>query len=217
MSTKTVCSYCGERPATDSEHVFPRNLYPASKGRSRVQRLTIPSCNECNKGWSDDEAHFRNVLALAGAPNDTRRELWETTILRSFQKSDGARRVRDLIEIMRPVEMDGETRHNVYPGQEERVVRIVKKVIRGLCHYHHVMSPVSEKRVWVDVPKYQIPGEFLSQMAYEHREQDIAEYRYQVLHEYGIHSAWIITFFQRITFIGIVSLSGDGSFPEEVG
>lgn len=217
MPTKTMCSYCGERLATDSEHVFPRNLYPASKARSRVQRLTIPSCSECNKDWSDDEAHFRNVLALAGEPNETRRELWETTIRRSFGKSDGIRRVHDLIEMLRPVEIDGKTRHKVYPGQDDRVVRIVKKVIRGLCHYHDVMSAVSEKRVWVDVLKYQISEEFLSEMAYEHREQDIAEYRYQVLRESGIDSAWLITFFQRVTFVGIVSLSEDGLFLEKVG
>src|SRR4030042_5934571 len=104
----TMCSYCGERIATDNEHVFPHNLYPISKAQSRVQRLTIPSCNDCNKGWSDDEAHFRNVLALAGEPNDARRELWQTTIRRSFEKKDGARRLRDLVESMRSVEINGE-------------------------------------------------------------------------------------------------------------
>lgn len=217
MSIPTMCSYCGERIATDNEHVFPRNLYPTSKVKSRVQRLTIPSCNDCNKGWSDDETHFRNVLALAGEPNEARRELWETTIRRSFEKIDGARRLRDLIECMRPVEINGEIRHKVYPAQDDRVVRIVKKIIRGLCHHHRVMSAVSEGRVWIDILKYPIPDDFLSQMTYDHREQDIAEYQYQVLCESGIHSAWLITFFQRVTFIGMVSLSEDGSYPEKVG
>lgn len=78
------------------------------------------------------------------------------------------------------------------------------------------MTAVSEKRVWADVLKYQIPEEYLSKMAYEHREQDIADYRYQVLCESGIHSAWLITFFQRVTFLGLVSLSEDGLFPEQM-
>lgn len=217
MPNNKLCSYCGERLATDSEHVFPRNLYPASKSGSRVQRLTIPSCNECNIGWSDDEAHFRNVLVLAGEPNEARRELWETSIRRSFKEKDGIRRVRDLVEILHPVEIDGNDKHMVYPGQDDRVLRIVKKIIRGLCHHHGVMSAVSERRVWADILKYQIPEEFLSEMAYEHREQDIAEYRYQVVREYGIDSAWLIKFFQHVTFIGIVSVSEDGSLPEKVG
>jgi hypothetical protein len=159
-----MCSYCGEHIATDNEHVFPRNLYPISKAQSRVQRLTIPSCNECNNGWSDDEVHFRNILALAGEPNDARRELWQTTIRRSFEKLDGARRLKDLIETLRPVEINGEKRHKVYPGQDDRVIRVVKKIIRGLCHHHGVMSAVSDQRVWVDVLKYHISEEFLSQM-----------------------------------------------------
>jgi hypothetical protein len=161
--------------------------------------------------------HFRNVLALAGEPNNARRELWNTSIRRSFKKRDGIRRMRDLIEILHPAEIDGKERHKVYPGQDDRVVRIVKKIIRGLCHHHGVMSAVSEKRVWADILKYQIPEEFLSEMAYEHREQDIAEYRYQVIREYGIDSAWLITFFQRVTFVGIVSVSEDGSLPVKAG
>lgn len=214
MPGNKLCSYCGERPATDNEHVFPRNLYPASKSGSKVQRLTIPSCNVCNKCWSDDEVHFRNVLAAAGEPSEARRELWETTICRSFKKEDGIRRVRDLAKIFHPVKNEGNDRQMVYPGQDERVLRIIKKIIRGLCHHHGVMSAVSEKRVWADILKYQVPDELLSEMDYGHREQDIAEYHYQIYREYGIDSAWIITFFKRATFVGIVSASEDGSFPE---
>ncbi len=216
-SRPTMCSYCGERIATQREHVFPSNLYPISKAQSRIQRLTIPACDVCNNGWSDDEAHFKNVLACAGEPNDARRELWQTSIRRSFEKCDGLRRLRDLKESMRSVEINGESRHKIYPGQDDRVLRIVKKIVRGLCHHHHVMSAVSERRVWVTDFKDRIPEDVLSPMTKEHREQDIIEYRYQVFCELGIHSAWVITFFQRITFIGLVSLSKDGSFPKQSG
>ncbi len=215
MPNNKRCSYCGERRATDKEHVFPRNLYPAFKSSSRIQRLTIPSCNECNAGWSDDEVHFRNVLVIAGDPNEARRELWETTIRRSFNEKDSIRRLRDLVEISHPVEIEGNDRHMVCPGQDDRILRIIKKIIRGLCHHHGVMSAVTEGRVWADILKYQIPEEFLSEMAYEHREQDIVEYRYKVLRADGIDSVWVITFFQNVTFIGIVSMSEDGSLPDK--
>jgi len=216
MQTRTLgmCSYCGERIATDNEHVFPRNLYPESKKNSRVQRLTIPSCNVCNNGWSDDEVYFRNLLSLAGKPNEPRNELWRTTIQRSFEKSDGHHRVLELIDSLKQVEHDGEIRHKVYLGQDPRILRIVRKIVRGLCHYHGVLSPVPEKKIWADVLKYHIQDEFIAEMMYQHREQDVAEYRYQVICEYGIQSAWLITFYQRVTLIGLVSLSEDGSFPE---
>ena len=205
-----MCAYCGERDVTDNEHVFPKCLYPVSKAKSRVQRLTIPSCNECNKGWADDEAHFRNILALAGEPNDSRRELWKTKIEPSFQKVDGQRRIQDIVNTWQPVEIDGKHKHIVYPGKDVRVIRVIKKVVRGLCHHHNVLSAVPELRVWADVMKYRMPDKFLTQMIYAHREPDIAEYRYSVIEEVGIQSAWLITFFGMITFIGIVASSEGG-------
>jgi hypothetical protein len=206
-----MCGYCGQRVATDREHVFPRNLYPESKANSRVQRLTIPSCNVCNNGWSDDEAHFRNILVLAGEPNKSCQELWETTVHRSFRQPDASRRIKDIDNILLPVEVDGQARHKVYPGEDARVVGIVNKVIRGLSHYHDVLSPIPESRVSVDVMKYPVPDEFLSEMIYSHREADIAEYRYSIIEDLGIQSGWLITFFERITFLGIVFAAEGGS------
>ena len=205
MSRK-MCAYCGDRVVTDNEHVFPNNLYPKSKTTSRVQRLTIPSCSVCNNGWSDDEAHFRNILVLAGEPNDSCQELWETTVKRSFQQVDGPRRIQDIIKTFQKIEIDGKLRDKIYPGEDKRVIRVVKKIVRGLSHYHGIQSAVSEFSVWVDVMKYQVPDEFLSEMTYAHREQDIANYRYSIIQEDGIQSAWLLTFFDRVTFLGIVSL-----------
>ncbi|MEK6675633.1 MAG: hypothetical protein AABZ47_08270 [Planctomycetota bacterium] len=96
------------------------------------------------------------------------------------------------------------------------MVRVVKKVVRGLSHHHNILSGVPESRVWVDVMKYRMPDEFLVQMEYAHRERDIAEYRYSIIEEVGIQSAWLMTFFERVTFIGIVS-SAEGGVFEEAG
>jgi hypothetical protein len=179
-----------------------------------VQRLTVPVCSRCNRGWSDDEAHFRNMLLVSGEPNEAVQELWQTKADRAFKKIDGHRRLRDLLEQMQRVETDIGERWAVYPGGDQRVMRVVRKVIRGLCHYHRIMSPVSDQRVWADVLSYRVPPEYLNEMEYHHREKDIAEYRYQILDEPPIHSAWLITFFERRAFIGMVSTSKDG-FPEE--
>lgn len=208
---ETPCAYCGKSPAKrDKEHVFPKCLYPPSKGKSKVQRLTIPACRDCNKGWANDEAHFRNMLVLAGKPNTTRRELWETTTLRSFDKADGLARIQDLIARMKPVKVGDSEGHMIFPAEDERVMRVVRKIIRGLCYYHKVRSPVSDQRIWANVLKYVVPQGFLDQMSYHHREQDIVEYRYQVLNEEGVNSVWLITFFERVTFIGVVSMSESG-------
>lgn len=204
MKKRKLCAYC-PKPASDREHVFPRCLYPPSKNESKVQRLTVPACNECNNSWADDEAHFRNVMVLAGAPNGITNELWEK-MQRSFKELDGKRRLKDIVLQMKPVEGNN---YKIYPGQDDRVIRVVIKVIRGLCHHHRILTAVPETRVWANILKFQIQQNFLDEMKYDHREEDIVKYRFQVLNDYehDIHSAWIITFLSRVTFIGTVSFS----------
>ena len=210
--TEPLCAYCGKPTLEiEKEHVFPRCLYPPSKAQSKVQRLTIPACKSCNNGWSDDEVHFRNILTLVDEPNPSRRELWEKATKPSFNKADGHRRINDIFARMKPVKMaDGSNRFMVYPGLDERVVRVIKKIVRGLCYYHNIIWPISDQRVWADVLKYEVPKAFLDAMEYHHREPDIAEYRYQIINDNEINSAWLITFFERVTFIALVSISENG-------
>lgn len=152
------------------------------------------------------------MLMLAGESNPTRQELWETgSALRSFDEVDGQQRLNDLFIQMKPTKMaDGSIRQMIFPGNDDRVVRVVKKVVRGLSYHHDVLWPISERRVWVDVLKYVVPKEILDRMEYHHREEDIAEYKYEVLNDSEINSVWLITFFQRVTFIGLVSISESG-------
>ena len=209
---ETTCAYCGALAAAGTrEHVIPRCLYPRSKSASRVQRLTVVACAQCNNGWADDEAHFRNVLLLAGEPNEVVREIWKTSAARSFVEPDGKRRLRDLIDQMKPIQISDAERHMIYPGEDARVMRVVRKVIRGLCFHHRLPSPVADSQVWADVLKYVVPQEFLDEMPIHHREKDIVEYRYLPLTYEDMDSLWLLTFFERRTFIGVVSKPGVSS------
>ena len=201
MKKEKLCAYCG-KPASDWEHVFPKCLYPTSKSKSKIQRLTVPACNECNNSWANDEAHFRDVMVLAGEPGRSANELWET-VQRSFKKCDGRRRLKDIFLQLKSV---GGNNYKIYPGQNEGVIRIVKKVIRGLSHHHEIMTAVPESLVWVDILKFPIPEKFLDEMIWNHKEEDIVKYGYQILNDYenNIRSAWTITFLGRVRFIGAV-------------
>lgn len=209
---KSICTYCGKKvKKIQREHVFPSCLYPPSKSQSKVQRMTIPACDQCNNGWSDDEAHFRDLLVIAGdKPNAVRRELFQGPVKRSFEKADGKRRLEDLLSQMIPTKKESKDRYMVFPADDGRLMRVVKKAIRGLCAHHNIGSPVSEQRVWVDVLRYQILNEYFQSFKYHHREADIAEYWYSLVYEEGIESAWIIRFFETVVFIGLVSVSEQG-------
>ena len=204
MRLKT-CAYCGKPGATDKEHVIPACLYPLSKSKSKVQRLTIPACRSCNDSWADDEAHFRNVLVLAGKPNAAVNELWQHKVEPSFEKCDGTKRFSDLLAQLKRVQTSNGEKHMIYPGRDARVLRVIRKVIRGLCYHHKVMSPVPDEQVWADVMRFRVPAAFLEQMRFGYRETDIFYCRYGVLDELEIHSVWLLTFFERTQFIGFVA------------
>ena len=147
-----ACAYCGRGDASlEREHVISKCLYPPSKANSKVQRLTVPACRGCNGSWADDEAHFRNVLLVSGESNDPVTELWNGPAARGFRDVDGLRRLRDLASLLRPVVVDGQPRHMIYPAQDPRVLRVVRKVVRGLSYHHELWAPVSDGRVWADV------------------------------------------------------------------
>jgi hypothetical protein len=209
------CAYCG-RAITglarkkSRDHVIPRCLYPASKATSKVQRITVSACHRCNSGWSDDEPHFRNVLLLCGEPTLAARELWGSGTRHSLDEVDGHRRTADVARLFVHSEVDGQARQTVYPAKDPRFRRILRKIVRGLCHHHGVLSPVADRRVWVDVLRHVVPPEISDSMEVAHCEPDICRYRYQVIDDEVSHSMWILTFFENKTFVGIVSASPKG-------
>jgi hypothetical protein len=174
-----------------------------------VQRITVPACIACNNQWSNDEAHFRNVLLLSGNKTSVVQELWEGKTRRSFGYVDGRKRLGDLVNQLVPVLTDSGPRHMIYPGRDDRVMKIVRKVIRGLCHHHGLLSPVLDSQVWADIQQFEVPEEFLADCTAVHAERDILEYRYALLNEVGLHSFWILKFFGRTPFYGSVNQTTD--------
>ncbi|CAN7699386.1 hypothetical protein [Mesorhizobium sp. LjRoot246] len=199
------CALCGEFRLTTREHVVPKGLYPESKGAtSTFQRITIAACFACNNGTSDDDVHFRNVVAMSGDANPSVREVWEGPIRRSFEKVDGRRRALDIFKLMKPApEFEGD-RYMIYPGNDPRVLGTIRKVVRGLCHHHELLAVVENDKVWTDVLKYPIPTEFADAMVIAHAEPDILDYKYLVVDEAELHSFWLLRFYERTTFIAFV-------------
>jgi hypothetical protein len=112
--------------------------------------------------------------------------------------------VDDILDLIKPIQTENGLRHAIYPGNDERVLRVARKIIRGLAHYHELVPFVPDDKVWADVLKYEIPEALASNLIYQHREQDIAEYRFKETNKEGINSAWIIRFFEAPTFVGLV-------------
>lgn len=203
------CVYCGRPNAKSVDHVVPRSLYPPSQPPGRFQRITVPACLECNNGFADDEVHFRNVVTLAGEATLPVQIIWREKVRPSFDQPDRARRLRELLAQIVPVSTPDGPRHAIYPAENDRVLRVVRKIVRGLCHYHNLLSPVADAQVWADIQRFAIPEEFLNQMTSADAEAHILQYRYGMLDQSEIHSGWQLTFYERTPFQCIVFHSID--------
>jgi hypothetical protein len=132
---------------------------------------------------------------VAGEPNAAVLELWQTSARRSFSQADGRRRLHDLARGMVPVTIEGHERWMIYPGRDDRVLRVLRKIVRGLSHFHGVESSVSEDRVWADVLKYRIPPELIASIRFQNREPDVVEYWYEAYEEKEDPSSlWFLKF-----------------------
>jgi hypothetical protein len=198
-----LCCYCGKLIKNiEKEHVIPRCLYPKNYDFSNVKMITIPACSECNRSFSDAEAHFRNIFTLISDPNNISRKLFKK-VRKSLYKVDGKKRLTD---ILNEIAVNG-GHWIIYPAKDEKVIVILKKIIRGLSCYYDLLYPIREKQVLVNFNKYIIPENFLNEMNYHHQGKDIIEWRYVVMNDKALHSFWLLRFFKKVEFYGFVFIS----------
>lgn len=146
------------------------------------------------------------MLTLAGEPNAVVRELWEGKVNRSLREKDGPRRLEDVWNRMRPIETRGGVRHKIYPASDERFLKVMRKIVRGL-HYHERHYHVPDDLVSVDILRTEIPSEFLDAMPVYHREPDVFEYQFEVFDAFEdipMSSTWLLTFFENRKFVASV-------------
>ena len=201
------CAYCGLQEGTcHGGHVIPKKMYPTS---SKVRRVVVPECHLCKKNW-DDDAHFRAVIAMCGEPNEQANEMWYGPISRSFEHRSGSRWIRDLRELMVPVETTDGPRHKIYPLRDERVTRILKRIVRGLCQWEEIGTKITNEQVFVTVEWFEVPPAFRDQFKRKSLGDDFCWYSYsdQRGQDGGeFHSVWEIEFYGRTRFFCIVSES----------
>jgi hypothetical protein len=207
--SREKCVYCGiVGVPLERGHIIPKCLYPKSRKSSGIQLPTLNECSSCNRGLSDDEAHFRSVLVLAGETNDPVHELWATKVARSFAAKDGSRRTRDLHKLLVPVTVDGEKRHMIYPARDQRVIRVVKKIVRGLSHFRNVEENLSEDRLYADALKIHLPDEFRDSMESYQCDPEIFQCWYTIFNDEEVSAVWLLSFFERREFLVRVSARG---------
>ncbi|QKC86945.1 hypothetical protein [Mesorhizobium sp. NZP2077] len=112
--------------------------------------------------------------------------------------------------LMQPAADEGEDRFKIYPGRDPRILGTLRKIIRGLSHHHGLRSAVPDDHLFVDVLKVDLPEDVLLRLQPAHAEPDILDYRYGRIDDTpGMESAWLLRFYERTMFIGLVFESAE--------
>lgn len=198
------CAYCGTvKYKRINGHVISRNLFHEFLSKN-VQRITVPECAQCKAAWEDAEAHFRNVFVLAWNPDQLQEDNRLDKMRRSFQKSDGMRRWRDLLNQIVPVN----TREAVYPTKDPLCLMILRRIIRGLSHYHNLGTAISESSVEVGSMLWELPPAFEEEMSWYQLAPDFFTYGYCQIDDSEIRSFWQMNFSNHIKLFGIIYQDG---------
>jgi hypothetical protein len=120
---KKVCIYCGKAAST-RDHVPPKSFlekpYPDNL-------KTVPSCKDCNNGFSKDEEYFLILMSkISLAPSLTTRISEGGSISRALEQSPS---LDD--RLISSLESDDEGRILIRP-ETERIHRIIRKIALGL-------------------------------------------------------------------------------------
>lgn len=162
--------------------------------------ILIAACENCNNGSSDDDAHLRHVLLASGATNELVLELWYGPVERGLAQVDGRRRALDVFKLMEPAPDAGDDRYRIFPARDERVLRSIRKITRGLCA-HHGLGVTADERVTADVQRQKMPDELFNVMRFFEVGSELFDYGFVTLEK---RSIWLLRFYERTMFVSAV-------------
>jgi hypothetical protein len=160
---QAVCAYCGEYTLTEKEHVVPQCLAPEELC-DRCQWVLVPACSRCNRGFSADESDFRGFAVLLNASGETlvKDAMFHGPVSRNWQRPEGRGALQRTLSMIRKPDGSGLSKldelltvANLGLVANEPILRVMRKIIRGL-YFHHFTEkpglpqviPESQVRVW---------------------------------------------------------------------
>ncbi len=130
-----MCAYCGETGLVTSDHIPPQNLLPKPKP---LDLITVPCCESCRVGWSDDDEYFRLAIASSANVSDNpQAQQVHATLLRSMRKPTKAgfaamvRKSLTQVDLITPAGLYIKTVGGL-KIDKRRFTRVADRLIRGL-------------------------------------------------------------------------------------
>jgi hypothetical protein len=203
------CIYCATRPATTSDHVPPKQVFPRPLPSNLI---TVPSCDVCNGGFQSDDDYFGAIMAMRVEiePHPGGDEV-VARLMRGFDRPES----RGLVERF----IAARTTKSVYAkddgrylGEAEacelethRIQSTLARIVRGL-HYHEtgtrlgehveVVADISigEKPDGVTLVRRALTGQPVQRVGHSFA------YVWKSVDSAISHTAWLLQFYQRVPF-----------------
>jgi len=200
-----LCAYCDD-PATTRDHVPSKKLFTPPLPHNLI---TVPACDRCNSGASDDDEMFRNELSImAGSFGESVKaaERLQPT-MRGIRRNKAmlARMVTGAQLVERYTQSGLYLGYGyavpVVPGVQQRVIA---RIVRGL-YWHHFQTRLADDAkitlVFIDKrkPHWQEALYSLQRLQLRHvliGDGETFQYLYGRANDDPAFSVWLLIFFK---------------------
>jgi hypothetical protein len=198
-----LCCLCGQRPATTSDHIPPKCIFPTPRP---IDTITVDTCHECNQSTSRLDEEFRVFISLfVGKTSPEAERLWKSDTLSTVRKN--RRLLQKALSSFQPGYVT--SAEGVILGERRLVVwddscnKVVEKIIRAL--YFHHFREVLGHRVEVKIsPVREIPqptGDSIRSWQYNSVGGDQFIYRYARANDVPLRSVWLLVFYRNLAIL----------------
>jgi hypothetical protein len=149
VNKNIVCAYCGSKDPKTMDHIPPRGLFPKPWPDDLV---TLPCCESCRSGQSDDDEYFRAVILTSETiGDDPRIEGPMAANVRALQKPQKVGFKHMVLNSLTYTDVITEAgifirRAPAIRIDSDRINSVIERIFRGLF-YREFNIPVPEDHV----------------------------------------------------------------------
>lgn len=219
------CVICDVKPTDTDDHIPPKCLFAL---RDRKNLLKLPTCLDCNNHSSKDDEYLRAALiSRADVEENLSTNEIRNALIRSLSdsKQQGFQKLyANAIGVKRVLTPAGLYlgNHPVFSVDYGRLEKVLSKVICGLYYYHTkniLKKEYSIKIIAEDDLNLQTQSfkDFIKSKILFYIDQTILyeigkntfHYKYLLTRENKFAGAWILRFYGKVHFLGLVLKNQD--------
>lgn len=206
-----ICAYCGSPDPETRDHVPPKNLFPKPLPSDLI---TVPCCESCRSGTSDDDEYFRAMLLTAeNLDGDSRINTPLEAVSRSMQKKSKSGFSKLILNSISEAEF--KTKAGIYLGRKpifkfdrDRISNVLDRIVRGLFYREHGIPVPKQYELLSFIDQFSEHSNDLFQKAQYNPIRWAANkmflYTYAETIDRKYSGIWLGAFFEQVAFVSFV-------------